>query len=239
MCCGMSCVGGLGAWYLKDATLGGLLSPAVASSPEGSTPDGSPGPSTADPPAGSIPTGKDVYVFSKLCVDGGGGYSVLSGNPNAESDNHVQMGCKSSKPDTGWKTLWKFEKGGSNVYYVNLSGTKKYLTWEDDGTGVPDGNGKMKGRPVLRDKAKDAWKKRQLWWIGKQSDGTFSLSLSASNNPDIGGRYFSWNYEQCTPGKAGTMKINAPWMWGKDGHESKWGFRERGKASPPTGAKCQ
>ncbi len=233
MCCGMSCVGGLGLWYMKDECLGGVLCPATSTASDSTTTGDSTSTSTAADPAATVPTGSDVYLYSKLCADGGGGYSVLSGNPSAADNNHVQMGCKIGRTD-GWKTFWKIEKGPNKFYYINLSGTKQYLTWEDDGT--TDSNGKQKGKPVLRDKTKDPnYIYRQLWWIGKQSDGSLSLSLSESKNQTVGGRYLSYHYEACSNPKS----VNAPWAWGKEGHHSKWGIRKKGdKSGPKMGNSC-
>jgi hypothetical protein len=170
----MSCVGGLGFWYMQDPTLGGILGPAASSAV--STPSDSTltSTSTADPPAGKVDTSKEYYIYSKSCANGG--YTVLSGftgSPSrVDAKDSVNMGCETaqehSSKKNGWKTYWKFESAGGGLYYVRLSGTTPALYL----TGVKD-----KHVQLSKLNKANAWQK---WYVGSPSSGNLTLSLSAS-----------------------------------------------------------
>lgn len=226
MCCGMSCVGGLGAWYLKDATLGGLLSPAVASSPEGSTPDGSPGPSTADPPAAGVPTDKAVYIWHKGCAAATikKRFTILAGNAN-EKEVPVQLGCR-SEPGGDWGTLWRFQKAKEkNLYYVRHEKSKKYLTASNKLDVF-----KFELVDAISNDVNIRW--GQLWYIGKGSDGGVTLTLSQNalknGGKDTTYRNLAWNDQFCNgdPGSHSNRQANDPWFSkDTDPKQTLWGIK--------------
>jgi hypothetical protein len=209
MCCGMSCVGGLGFWYMQDPTLGGILGPAASSAvstPSDSTVT-STSTSTADPPAASVPTDKDVYIWHKGCAahTSATKFTILSGNDTSAGTRQVQLGCKSAgKEDPGWSTMWRFEKAGSNLYYVKHVKSKKFLT-----------AGNPPGLQAKIDDAATATKYTQLWYVGKGTDGiTLSLSRSAVAKQTYKNRWLAWNNTFCDGNWTAHTKRegNDPWL---------------------------
>ena len=151
--CGMVCVGGLGAWYLKDPTMGGLLGPAA----ETTTPSPSCPPkeewnttsgsckkiaATTSSAATSL-VGKTVYIghegrpLSFLCA------ADKNGTQMCIKDAH-----KKAAPDTVFLTKWKVEAytstdGKKSSKYLLLKsttpcgGSAMYLTAPAAGAPVP------------------------------------------------------------------------------------------------------
>jgi hypothetical protein len=233
MCCGMSCVGGLGFWYMQDPTLGGILGPAASSAvstPSDSTVTST---STADPPAASVPTDKDVYIWHKGCAaastSNGKRFTLLSGNTSI-AKFQVGLGCKSAgKEDSGWSTMWRFEKAGSNLYFVKHKKSGLFLT--------ADSPFRLAGKTD-----DDKW--RQQWYVGKGSDGGVTLTLSrsavgaainAGKAPEDqkNWRYMAWNETFCNgdPGSH-NRQANDPWMNGTtDAKQTLWGIKVPGDAT--------
>jgi hypothetical protein len=129
--CVMSAVGGLGLWYMKDPTLGGLLedlNPPDVPEPGadgGDGDDGTPNSST------SIPLDQKVYIHGTLngCGENGSTYSLLY----ATNDTDVNVDCQRVDANKN-NYLWTIsaKKSGKWTYYtIKNAGKNKYLSVSD------------------------------------------------------------------------------------------------------------
>jgi hypothetical protein len=150
----LSAVGGVGVWYIKDNTLGGLL-PGDDTDPPS---DESETPSDDDKTSSGIPLDTKVYIHGILeKCDGEHSYTLLY----AKNDNGVDASC--SRDDSNKDNyLWTIQskKSGKWMYYtIKNVGQKKYL--------APDGGAALK----LSDS-------EYLWRIKEQKskDGHYSIS---------------------------------------------------------------
>lgn len=242
MCCGMSCVGGLGMWYLKDPCMNGILCPAGtggASDSTTTTPSDSTSTSTStgtpDAPAASVPIDKAVYIWHKGCAaaastSNGARYTILSGYAG-QTDYPVQLGCR-GEPGDQWGTKWRFQKanGETNLYWVRHEKSKKFLTASTE-------NPKFRLQEQSAD-AKIRW--GQLWYIGKGSDGGVTLSLS-KNALRKGGqpetwRHLAWNDQFCDgkfgDGERANRTANDPWFNAStSAKETLWGIKVPGDSN--------
>lgn len=155
--CVMSVFGGLGAWYLKDPTLGGLLEDLDPSDDDEDETGGGDGEETETNT--TIPLDTKVYIHGILGkCDGENKYSYTL--IHAANSTDVDAGCK-RRDDIKDNYFWTIQskKSGKWMYYtIKNVGQKKYL--------APDG-----GALKLSD-SEFLWRIKQQ----KSKDGHFSIS---------------------------------------------------------------
>ena len=206
MCCGMSCVGGLAAWYIKDPTLGGLLGDPVAS------PYGGDGP---PPPAdGFFPSGytvnkvrKPVYILDKTSFPGKVRYLAMNPLPRVDCENEpakwapwfdgsnltewgigVNRRCKHINDDRAdlYSAKWVFVPYKNNkdveskdLFYIKLAKAPATCGGELYLTAVKPGEG-PRGEGFwglgIKTKMTGTNAQRQQWYARKKKNG-FTLTV--------------------------------------------------------------
>lgn len=138
MCCGVSCAGGLGFWYWKDPTMGGLFgstaaasSDAAPSSDAAATSDSASSASAASAGGGGttnaagIPTpDTPTIIYSSQCKHGGDSTisTMITGIMNSEDtalNKYPNVGLACDVAETNLKHTWLLKSaGGGKFYYI-------------------------------------------------------------------------------------------------------------------------
>lgn len=209
--CALSVVGGVGVWYIKDPTLGGLL-PDEEPDDEGEGEGEGEGGGGAD---GNIPLDTKVYIYGLLeKCDGDHSYTLLY----ATSSDAVDSAC-SRKDDMKNQYLWTIntEKSGKWTYYtIKNVGRNKYLTADDAGDSVF-------GTLSLSDT-------KTLWRIKAQQDDSSVFSISTKDSVGGSKRYLNFRSQKCSKQDPGSRRIHTHQgdvtSWDKVSFASHFKFRK-------------
>ena len=188
--CVMSAIGGLGLWYVKDPTLGGLLED-LGDEGDVPPPADEPGPV----PSAALPLGEKVYIHGILDkCDGDVSWTLLY----AATETDVNVDCKRNDANKKENYLWTVaeKKVGKWTYYtIKNVGQDKYL--KADSTNADD----MNTLSLTSDEF--------VWRIKPQaSDGTnFHISSKEALNGKI--RFIDFGNENCQAKEPANRRIHA------------------------------
>jgi len=133
--CVMSVIGGLGIWYVKDPTLGGLLEDLGDGGGDESVPPPGDDPGPV-PSGGDLPLDQKVYIHGTLGnCDGTSRWTLLY----APTDADVNVDCKRNDGVKKENYLWtiKEKKVGKWTYYtIKNVGQSKYLKADSSNDGL-------------------------------------------------------------------------------------------------------
>lgn len=192
----MSCVGGIGGFYLMDPTLGGLLTPA-ASAPV-PAPTGSDPPAPAPPGGGNEPSSggngivvKKPYLLMYSTAKNWDGKARFLHVEKCGDNEKVKVNCYSPDKATKGEIFWIFEKGSkSNTYLIRgKSCAGKYLTFGDKfQTASYSGYDAL-----LRPKLTGADRAKQEWYVKKTEDGITIANSYVNKTADSAFRFLGAN----------------------------------------------